>query len=245
MNELCIAMIAAPRQAMTVDQTLASLRSGGFHETVHLFAEPGTTVGDCPNTVVWVHRQRKGALHNWLHAIRWALTKTTAPYLLIVEDDVAYCRGARAALDRRLREGPAFGFLNLLTPVQVGVELSCFGTGWIPTQKTNIWGTQAVCFSRHLAFGLLEHFRRNHDDPRSISYDLMTLQYYARFPEAPCCYHIPSLCEHVGWRETTIPKPFGLACPEHRLPLRRGYGFDPDYWPPDTYPAQPAETTPQ
>ena len=88
-------MIAAPRQAMTVDQTLASLRFGGFHETVQVFAEPGTVIGDCPHTVVSVNRRRKGALRNWTHAIRWALAMTDAPYLLIVEDDVAYCRGAR------------------------------------------------------------------------------------------------------------------------------------------------------
>ena len=91
-------------------------------------------------------------------------------------------------LDRRLHDGPAFGFLNLMTPVQVGEELSRMGTGWIPTQKTNIWGTQAVCFQRDKAFGLLEFIRRRQDDPTCISYDLMTLAYYAKFPQLPCCY---------------------------------------------------------
>jgi hypothetical protein len=230
-TNLTIAMIAAPRQAMTVDQTVASLRAGGFHEPLHVFAEPGTCVGPCRDTTVHCNPRRLGALDNWVGAIAWSLDHTPADHLLIVEDDVAYCRGARQALDRQLRRRERYGFLNLLTPVQVAHVLGQTGPGWIATRRTDIWGTQAVCFSRESAIELVAYLRRNADDPRAISYDLQMLKFYHAHAQWPCSYHVPSLCEHVGWNETTIEKPPGLACSPDRLPLRRGFEFDPNYVP--------------
>ncbi len=231
MSELAIGMIAAPRTAMTIEQTVASLRWGGFREEVRIFAEPGTQIGNLEQVVVHRNSERLGAPANWIGAMRWLLEYTKAPNLLIVEDDVAYCKGARKGLSPFLDTGKPYGFLNLLTPIKESRRLAKAGTGWIQTKWTDVWGTQAVCFSRSTVRGFVEQDTTLISDPRA-SYDFLVAQYYLDRVESPCYYHVPSLCEHVGWYETTLEKPLGLRSrPEYRH-LRRGLGFDPDYVPP-------------
>lgn len=239
MSNLAIAMIAAPRRAMTVAETVTSLRFGGFDEQVHVFAEPGTETGSLQDVVDHRNPRRLGALDNWLGAIAWLLANTRAEHLLVVEDDVAYCRGARKAVDQVIEGNHPYGFLGLCTQNKEADRLGMLGPGWVAMKFTDVWGTQAVCFNRSTVARMLPWARKRRRQPRSICYDYLMQEYYRQHaPSHPCYYHVPSLCEYVGWLETTIEKPRELGfCPRDEQPLRRGLGFDPEYIPGVLFPA--------
>lgn len=220
-----IGMIACKRECMTTDAAVAALRGGGFPETVTVFAEPDVDdLAEGAGVRLVRNPVRLGGPLNYLRAIRWLLEHTGEAYVLLVEDDVAYCRGARdalAALVLRRR----LGYASLHTPNRERDRVGA-RAGWLRLPIGRIWGTQAVCFSRWT----LEHFVH---DP-ALHAGLPTYDYVVqRFYSArgwPCYYHAPSLADHVGWSETTLGRQTNVT------EARRGLGFDPAWTPPAALP---------
>jgi hypothetical protein len=115
---LAIGMITCHRPDVEVHASIDQLRWGGFQESVQLFCEPGTAEIRALADVV-VHRNdvRRGVLGNWAHCLSWIFRHTTADYLMVCEDDVAYARGARSAWQMAVAEFDRVGFWSLYTAV--------------------------------------------------------------------------------------------------------------------------------
>ena len=86
-QELAIAMIATARPELPLERAIDNLRHGGFDETLHVFAEPG--LSRPPRAALCWHPNptRLGVVANWSQALRWLVSNTAAPNLLLVEDD--------------------------------------------------------------------------------------------------------------------------------------------------------------
>ena len=227
---MAIGMIACPRQATTATDTLCCLRFGGFHENVYVFAEPGTEIDDLPGVVLRPNERKLGAPANWFGALDFLIKNTGASRILMMEDDVAFCRGARDVLDSGTAAIERFGYFSLYTPVREADRLAKDKSGWVPLGKTNVWGTQAVCFHRESLKGLVEHGTLLLAEGRALTYDLIMAEYF-RSRSVPCFYHVPSLCDHTGWWETTIDRDAEFLPNMDVRHLHRGLGFDPDYGP--------------
>src|SRR6516165_4229692 len=89
---VAIGMITCDRPDVDVQVAIGQLRLGGFSELLHLFCEPGTRpIDPTPRVVVHRNKSRLGVLGNWRHCLAWLVEHSTADYLMVCEDDVAYC----------------------------------------------------------------------------------------------------------------------------------------------------------
>src|SRR5262249_48806217 len=150
---LAIGIITSPRPEIDVRDAIDQLRKAGFGEPIHLFCEPGMELDPLPDVTLHRNEKQLGVLGNWRHCLEWLFTETTADYLMVGEDDVRYCRGARTAWEAAaaLHERDHVGFWSLYTPVRdrhhVGDE-----RGWSACNRgRDAWGTQAMCFPRESA----------------------------------------------------------------------------------------------
>jgi len=202
--DLAMAMISAPRPRPTVEFSLGALRRGGFRQPVHVFEEPGTRVVRRPNVVVHTNRRQLGLWQNWLQAARYLLRETTAPLLLLCEDDIALCPAAAAVLRRGLADIPQheFAVASLYTP-RHNVSASEGRFGW---QATNLgratWGALAYCFSRRSLEDILASApvgntgRNGHTDAIiGAACHAIGRKMFA---------HLPSLADHTGGGNSTV-----------------------------------------
>ena len=226
--DYAIAMIACPRECMTTNEAVAQLRVGGFAETVHVFVEPGTKVKSEKGLIIHRNKKRLGGQHNWRQALTFMAKELKAENLLMVEDDVEYCKGAHdaTALYFANRNEP-YGYLSLHAPVR---EKAFFAKarGWTPVRPRRIWGTQAIMFSRDTLERFVEFpmLKKGVEEP----YDYIMQQFYRyNVNNRRCFYHVPSLCNHKGWNETTLHKAAHLTNTAKNRDQRKGLDYDPNY----------------
>jgi hypothetical protein len=194
--QFALAMIACPRRDLPLVKAVKNLRAGGFKETLHLFAEPGVQVS-LPDVVVHRNPRRLGGFSNYHQALTWLLAQPNE-HLLLVEDDVEYCVGARGRLTQGLKQYPDYTLFNLCTPRRDGAYLR--GSGWQPHNrgsKTN--GTLAICYRRE---GGVQAYATH---PRivarlgtKVSYDNVMYKFFLDQGYTGCYSHLPSLVDHVG-----------------------------------------------
>ena len=227
-DTLAIAMIACSRPELDIQEAVRQVRNGGFGETLHLFCEPGMAELE-PLQDVAIHRNasRLGVLGNWHNSLRWLVDHTDADYLMICEDDVAYCRGARSTWAAAVEIADRVGFWSLYTPVRdrclVGHTL-----GWTASNRgRDTWGTQALCFPRRSAEVLLQYQPLYDEDQLRGPTDAIVAQCFVD-ARIPCYYHNPSLADHIG-RVSSI----GHNWQDEHV----GLNFDPDYFPADSSPS--------
>ena len=145
-----IGVTAAPRESSTLNRTLASLRKGGWDETIHLFSEQGTEPalnGNGYGSLVNIER-REPALGAWgnfyLALCELYLRDPDADAYFLLQDDVVFTSGLRAYLEETLwmNDQPAVVFLH--TPSHLAPEK---GTGFFPVSLGwSAWGAQAMVF---------------------------------------------------------------------------------------------------
>jgi hypothetical protein len=197
LGALAIGMIACPRPNVDVCQAIDQLRRGGFSELLQLFCEPG--MADLPplrEVVVHHNPVRRGVLGNWRYALEWLVEYTSAELLMVCEDDVAYCRGARAAWEAATDANPV-GFWSLYTPER-DRPLVGDGQGWHAANRgRDAWGTQAMCLPRSSAKVLLDYGPLHEEDQLRGATDAIVAQCFVD-AKIPCYYHNPSLADHLG-----------------------------------------------
>lgn len=218
--DLAIAMTTAPRRLPTLPRALTSLREAGFHEDVHVFAEPGT-FEQLPRPIderAYVHENvaMRGCFGNWRHALEQLLSSTDARWLLIVQDDTIWFPGSANVLrDERLsRQELPTGFLS---PYVTGKDVSeTFGDGWNESCAGWLfWGALAFCLKRSVAEDLLQHPRfRRHQGTQQVDAVVAASMLDLGLPSF---VHIPSLVDHIG--ETSTLRADGFAAG------LRGYRF--------------------
>ena len=114
-----IGITAAPRNGGDyLARTVASLQRAGFDSQYHIFAEPDTdTAGHVllPHTVAR-RLVRLGEYHNWIDGLRTLADCPGDPAaVLMVQDDVVFCRNVRPFLRRRLWPSPDCGAIQVYT----------------------------------------------------------------------------------------------------------------------------------
>ena len=221
---LALGMITCHRPDLDVHEAIARLRGGGFDEPIHLFCEPGTPeIRPLPDVVVHRNETRRGVLGNWRHCLAWLLDHTTADYVMVCEDDVAYARGARRAWERDLGRSDRVGFWSLYTPRR-DQPLVGHTTGWVAANRgRDTWGSQAMCFPRTSAEILLKYAPLHHEDQLGGPTDAIVAQCF-RDADLPTYYHNPSLADHLG-RNSSI----GHNWYDEHV----GFAFDQNYEPGD------------
>ncbi|MBI3467733.1 MAG: class I SAM-dependent methyltransferase [Planctomycetes bacterium] len=196
--QLAVGIITCRRPQIDVHDAIDQLRRAGFEELVHVFCEPDTpSIQPLPRVVVHQNARRLGCVGNWGHCLRWLLANAGAEYLLVCEDDVAFCLGARAALHSGLGLLADAGFLSLYTPRR-DQNLVRHEQGWVRSNRgRDAWGTQAMCFSRSSAELVLAYPPLTAENQHCGATDAIVAQCFYE-AELPCFYHNPSLCDHLG-----------------------------------------------
>jgi hypothetical protein len=199
--DLAIAMTTAPRRRPTLPTALASLRAAGFVEDVYLFAEPGTfdqvrRPRDA-RTIVHENGSTRGCFRNWRRAVKRLLSRTSAPWILVVQDDATWVPWAADLLRAQMiaRRGARVG---VLSPYVTGKDvLPTFVDGWNECRVGwTFWGALAFAMPRDAAEDLLRHPRfTNHRGAQQVdavvSASMLDLG-------RPIYVHVPSLVDHVG-----------------------------------------------
>jgi hypothetical protein len=195
---LSIGMITCDRPGLDVGSAMERLRFGGFSELVHVFCEPGTPEIPATREVV-IHRNetRLGCIGNWKHCLGWLLEHSAADYVLVCEDDVEFCRGAREAWERSLGQFRTVGYWSFYTPRR-DENLVSARHGWVVSNRgRDAWGTQAMCFPRSSG-ELLPRYRPLHaEDQLRGPTDAIVAKCFLN-AGLPCYYHNPSLADHLG-----------------------------------------------
>jgi hypothetical protein len=220
-RRLAIGMVTAPRHVRTVEQSLAELRRAGFRQTIHLFEEPRTRVARRRGVAIKTHRRRMGLWRNWRYAARWMLAHTTAPFILLCEDDIRLTPSSGLALAHAIEVLPheTWGYASLYTPLH-NVMTVLVTNGWQAIDHDMAcWGSLAYCFTREslacvLASPIVRQYRGDRDTDTLVTTSLAAAGRRRYF-------HVPSLCEHTGG---------GISCLGHvQFAEMAAVGYSPDY----------------
>jgi hypothetical protein len=204
---VAIAMIAAPRSVETTDSSLTSLRRGGFGQTIDVFAEPGTAIAKAEGVVIHENTARLGPWRNWRQAAEWLLESTTAPYLLICEDDIELAGDAALGLQHAIDSLPRerWGFASLYTP-RWNLRNHVARTGWQAVDlRDGGWGSLAYCFTRESLEDFL-HCTVPQAGNANGDADVLAITVFAAL-QRHCYFHVPSLCAHTGDGISTLGHP--------------------------------------
>lgn len=202
--QLAIGMTAAPRKDITLVTSIGMMRQAFVGDELHVFAEPGTKLDFLFGVHIHCNWTRLGVCGNWVHALTWLLHHTAAEHVLVCENDVAWCEGARRVLTSQLQAVGDYGFCSLYTrqPHQATTQQPQYG--WLRREGTSRWnGAQALCLHRPAA----EEFCRDERllavirDPDALDgaggVDSVLGDFFAAYCQ-PSWYHVPSLTDHVG-----------------------------------------------
>lgn len=162
-SEVAIAITTAPRARETFTESIASLRGAGFSQQVRVFADRVSP--EAEGCVVTRNDPPLDGIKNWCRACRALLDETDAQWLMVLEDDVTWARGAAEALYRDLESlDPATtGYLSLYLCRHVArfirrekhVQVLSRGFHNAAGMGARCWGSQAYVLSRQSAERLL------------------------------------------------------------------------------------------
>lgn len=209
---IAAAITTAPRPNPTLGMSLSSMWHAGFRDPVFVLddhAAPGliTTPNQCPPLELVHNSPPLGGLKNWCQALQLLLERTEARWLLVLEDDITWAAGARAALERDLvtLEGRPVGYLSLYIARKVSreIELRKHVRRLTPGMHQSalgeaVWGSQAYAIPRATAEALLgdpafDDLRRNYQKNRNrdniVSGALHRLG-------LPLYFRVPALVDH-------------------------------------------------
>ena len=231
MTKLAIGMTCAPRQVgdyqyKYAHRAIASLRTAGFTEQLHVFAEPGTLAGgylpDPAKYDVAVHenKERLWCFGNWKHGLNWLLANVDADWYLLLQDDTIWKANGQPLLTAAMTAGKFanVGFLSPYTSKSMVGNMKAKGWATAKFYRRAFWGALAVCMPKQSAAALAAFPRfNNHKHRRKLD---VVIGNCFRDMHKPVMVHVPSLCDHIGeW--STLGR--------HRLKnnqwARRGFKF--------------------
>mgnify|MGYP001818233757 CR=1 FL=1 len=194
---LSIAMVTAPRPVSTVERSVSELRHAGFQQSVHLFAEPGSTDIGGSDLVTHPNDEPLGAWRNWKKAAKTMLVECDSPLILLCEDDIRLARCAAAGLQAAIDRFPLrdWGFASLYTPYY-NLTHDPSRSGWRSVRSPALWGALAWCFTRESLRAVLESDEvAEHRGDRDT--DLVVSRAIHRLGRRTY-FHVPSLGTHAG-----------------------------------------------
>ena len=154
-SDWTVVVTTAPRAESTIDKCLLSIDRAGWNPVV--FAEPDSIK---PEGFSYHSNEVKlGAWHNWLKAVRWALTRTTARYILTVQDDSLFHPDSRSFVESVMWPSDNIGFISLYTASHYSANLSGdlkpYGVNRLITGS--LWGACALVFPRDVLERIIYH----------------------------------------------------------------------------------------
>jgi hypothetical protein len=231
---IAMAITTAGREGSTIVNALSNIRKVGFRGPVHVFAEPNSvrnTVmrAEDPKTVIHRHNVVRGCFGNWKYAAQWMFENTDEDWVLIMQDDVVWCRKAAGILQHAVEHANLThcGYLSPYTsPAMVPDRAASFHGTWIHARRRNFWGAVATCYPRNCLEYLLKcPIFLNHRGSREVDRVIGDVFFNCEDGRWPII-HIPSLATHVG-KVSTIGR--------HKNPrsqwARCGFRFDSDFKP--------------
>lgn len=194
-RQIAVGVVTAPRERPTLPTTLLELRRAGFHGELHVFAEPDSILAPHPGMAAHQNASRLGLWSNWLHAAKSMLHLSSAPFILMCEDDLWLTRDAGLALSHAIDALPhdTWGYASLYTPAHnVGPAVPVLGWQAWDHPDAN-WGALAYCFPRHVLERIVA--QANAASPQHTDQAVSGL---LRRWGLRCYFHVPSLCAHAG-----------------------------------------------
>lgn len=205
--QLAVAITAATRPRPTLATSVESLRTwGGFRDSVHVFADG--QVEDVDGVRMWHNEPPLGCFQNWAHAVETLLrVERRADWLLILEDDVWWCDGAREAIERDVvsLDPSVVGYLSLYLSRRVSRSLELHAGGgrlrdgiYGTRIGGQCWGSQAYLMPRLSAQALLAwpaFKKRRADLTRSRERDTFVSDCLDRMGRT-LLYRVPCLVNH-------------------------------------------------
>lgn len=206
-----VGLTVSPRKDSVLDQTLSSIRGGGWR-TIAIFAEPGTLIPAFPDVVTVERPYFYGSWTNWICSWFELFTRyPKAGAYIIFEDDVVVCRNARRYLERSFPILGDFGSISIYTPEKHKKNVPPFTFHDESYFGQHVWGTQAIVFSRASLHRFLSNSEvlnhLNHGFGRKNRHRDMRLGAWAYEMGETLYYHTPSLADHAGTPSTLLSSP--------------------------------------
>lgn len=214
-DKVAIAITTAPRERETFTASLASLRAAGFVQRVRVFADKVSPQGD--GCVVTRNDPPLDGIKNWYKACQTLLEETSAPWLMILEDDVTWAEGAAAALysDLETLDAETTGYLSLYLcrhvarHIQREVHMQRLPRGFHDASSMGgrCWGSQAYVLPRGAARLLLDDgIFKTQVRVRWKNRDLLVSGTLSRLRKR-LLYRVPCLVDHkLGSANSSLTK---------------------------------------
>lgn len=214
-DDLAIAITTAPRAKETFTASLASLRQAGFTQPVRVFADKVNPSGD--GCLVTVNDPPLDGIKNWYKACQTLIEETSAPWLMILEDDVTWANGAAQALYRDLEglDPEKVGYVSLYLCRHVAKHIHReLHVSRLPAGMHNAasmggrcWGSQAYVLPRQSAERLLsDRIFTNMVQIRWKNRDLLVSGTLSRHGKK-LLYRVPCLVNHkLGNANSSLTK---------------------------------------
>lgn len=219
---ISVAITASWRNKPTLDNTIRSLRRGGFKQKFFVFLEPDVQVENHENIEVYKNTERLGNCLHRLKALTYVYKNTDSQWIMMVEDDVECHSHASKHINQIcfIKRNEPVGFISGYTPVAYAVSHPHIfeqQEGWINfNRKECTWGGQCLILPKTSAELFINHEhnfeigQHDIDKQMGIFFDQRDL---------PCYYPVPSLFEHLGLNNSIYNAPddrnVGLRYGEH------------------------------
>lgn len=154
--DIAIGIITAPREINTLSYSVRSLRKF-VNNRLYIFCEPGRLEVEGSDILINVNAEKKGALHNYDHALRWMLKNTDKPFIWVTEDDYVYNSDIIVCLNEAVNDSH-FGYYNLFTNYWCPSLPNPMAEGWTDLQLGyyKAWGVSYL-FPRAVVEKLINH----------------------------------------------------------------------------------------
>ncbi len=190
-------VLTAPRPKSTLLRTLESIQRAGFRDFDVFSGAPPD--GEKPSAK-WCTAAYKRLLS--LENPSWG----NAEALLVFEDDVVVCKGLYDYLCAIPWPEPIQKIAMVSPYCHTAYSDYCdFGRWHREDQRTTLAGTQAFLYTRHAAEAMADYLKpdRLNENGDYLGVDVQ-MGWFARDAGLHVHYHIPSLVQHVGIRNSAV-----------------------------------------
>ena len=152
-----VGITTAPRSLNYLPRTLNSLIETGFNELT-VFAEPKSNLSGLPSCDVVQNKKLLGIHHNYVETLRRLLVRNPeAQAIMIVQDDVVFCKNVREHLERDLWPTWNTGVVSAYSANWNGYERDMKDRGIRKVNHSLLVGACAFIFPREVVKGIVNH----------------------------------------------------------------------------------------
>lgn len=197
------AMITAPREEVTSENTVKSLINSGYVGELTVFAEPDSFIPMCSKH--FMNEKRLLGFYNHHKALEWLIEHSKSDYICVLLDDMEFSKGF---IDKCLKAAEMNKERTAISIVTIEQDLGSGknNVGWVEHWTgLDSWGGPFL-LHKELAKKLIIHpyyqkwyeNKAGHENPPMDGIICETL----KLMDIPVLAHIPSLADHIGETST-------------------------------------------